>query len=248
VERLGRGRGLALAGRLAEAAAVLAEAAAVAPRWSEPRLLLGLCQSQLGRADAALASLAIALDLSGPPPSRREQRAEYAEYAELRATAYFERGNVQARVGRPAEAMSAYAAVLALQPQHAHAYSNIGVVHYGAARYSEAARRFGAATRLHPGFADAYQHHGAALKALGALDEAYASYGHAAGLVGGASSEPLRGMALVERERGRLPQALKLLAAAVAIAPAVAQLHVDRGVVHDYAEARLASIEAYPDP
>ena len=126
VERLGRGRGLALAGRLAEAAAVLAEAAGVAPRWAEPRLLLGLCQSQLGRADAALASLGTTLELSGPrPPARREQRAEYEE---LRATAYFERANVHVRVGRPAEAMAAYGAVLALQPQHAHAYSNIGVV------------------------------------------------------------------------------------------------------------------------
>ena len=97
VERLGRGRGLALAGRLAEAAAVLAEAAGVAPRWAGPRLLLGLCQSQLGQADAALASLGTALELSGPrPPARREQRAEYEE---LRATAYFERANVQVRVG-----------------------------------------------------------------------------------------------------------------------------------------------------
>ena len=250
MEQLARGRGLALAGRLAEAAAALAEAAGVAPGWAEPRLLLGLCESQLGRSDAALASLAAALDLAGPTPARREQSAEHMtaeQWAELRATALFERGNVHVRVGRPAEAMAAYGAVLALQPQHAHAYSNVGVVHYGAARYSEAARRFGAATQLHPRFADAYQHHGAALKALGALEEAYASYEHAAGLVGAASSEPLRGMALVERERGRLPQALKLLAAATAIAPAATQLHLDRGVVHDYAEDRLAAIAAYTE-
>ena len=106
VERLGRGRGLALAGRLAEAAAVLAEAAGVAPRWAEPRLLLGLCQSQLGRADAALASLGTALELSGPrPPARREQRAEYEE---LRTTAYFERANVQVRVGSSSSSSSIY--------------------------------------------------------------------------------------------------------------------------------------------
>ena len=62
---------MALSGRLDEAAAVLGEAAAAAPRWSEPRLLLGLCESQLGRADAALASLATALDLSASDAAAR---------------------------------------------------------------------------------------------------------------------------------------------------------------------------------
>lgn len=38
--------------------------------------------------------------------------ASRAEREELRATAHFERANVQVRLGRPAEAMAAYSAPL----------------------------------------------------------------------------------------------------------------------------------------
>lgn len=52
------------------------------------------------------------------------------------------------------------------------------------------------------------------------------------------ASEPLRGVALVLRERGRLQQALDALDRALVIAPADPQLYIDRGITHDYAERR----------
>ena len=52
------------------------------------------------------------------------------------------------------------------------------------------------------------------------------------------ATEPLRGMALVLRERGRLNEALHSLSTAHAIKPGDPQLRLDVGITHDYAERR----------
>lgn len=246
MQQVEKGRALAMAGRLDEAVQLLTHVARVAPAAGEPRVLLGLVEAQLGRHEAALSTLAVA------EQALERQLAEVGDGSPVRGrlapqlgTARFERGNVYARIGRAEEAHAMYRAVLRAEPRHAEAVSNIGVLLYGASRYAEAAANFAHATRLLPAFADAYQHLGASHKALGAPDAAYASYGIAARLAGARSTEPLRGMALVERERGRIPQALQLLARAAKLHPANAQLHLDEGIVHDYAEARLPAFEAY---
>ena len=246
MQQVEKGRALAMAGRLEEAVQLLTDVARAAPAAGEPRVLLGLVESQLGRHEAALSTLAAA------EKALERQLSEAGDGSPVRGrlapqlgTARFEQGNVYARIGRAEEAHAMYRAVLRAEPKHAEAISNIGVLLYGASRYAEAAASFAHATRLLPAFADAYQHLGASHKALGAPDEAYAAYGAAAKLSGARSTEPLRGMALVERERGRIPQALQLLARAARLHPHSAQLHLDEGIVHDYAEARLAAYEAY---
>lgn len=57
--------------------------------------------------------------------------------------------------------------------------------------------------------------------------------------------EPLRGLALVDREAGRVAEAVDSLRRALLLAPRYAQLHLDLGIAHDYVEARHEAMAAY---
>ena len=85
---------------------------------------------------------------------------------------------------------------------------------------------------------------GAAHKALGAPDAAHDAYARAASLAA-TNPEPLRGVALVARERNRQPEALHALRRALTLAPRYAQLYIDLGISHDYREEREAAMAAY---
>ena len=206
-----QGRGLAASGQLQEAAARLQEAVQADAGYADAYLWWGLCESHLGRPEAATRLLTTALHASGT--------------AELAATASFELGNLAFHGGRLEEAKAHYQRALAKQPSYAEARSNLGVLAYSARAYAEASHAFERAIDLSPAFADAYQHLGAALKAQGDTNRAQEAYVSASRLAPEAA-EPRRGVALVLRERGHLEQALEWLGAARLLEPRNPQVRV----------------------
>ena len=243
--QLSEGYRLATGGRLDEAAARLRSAAAAADAaagvrgaaavGAEARLWLGMCEAKLGRADAALATLARAAAALAATGAAADQRA----------LAAFEAGNAAFALSRHAEAEARYAEALSISPDYPEAHANAGVVAFVVGgRYREAVLRFEGALRVAPAFADAWQHLGAAHKALGAPDAAHDAYARAASLAA-TNPEPLRGVALVARERNRQPEALHALRRALTLAPRYAQLYIDLGISHDYREEREAAMAAY---
>src|SRR5581483_2609487 len=87
-----------------------------------------------------------------------------------------QRGNALIALGRHAEAIGTYDALLALDPHHAEAHNNRSIALGGLGRWAEALQSCEAALALRPAYADAHCNRGNALFALNRFDDAAASF------------------------------------------------------------------------
>ncbi len=187
--------------RAAEAAALLARAAAADPASAAIATQLGLALARLDRRTEALASLdrAIALD-----PNQ--------------AAAHDARGTVLLAEQRAAEALAAYDAALALRPDFAEATANRGSALMRLGRVEAALDAFIAATALNPALVDARLNRAIALNQLARHAEALTQIDRALALAPlHADASNMRGIVLLAM--GKLPEALTAFARAVALRP-----------------------------
>jgi tetratricopeptide (TPR) repeat protein len=126
---------------------------------------------RLGNANAAIETLRTALRQPGVTPAARIQLGVYLVetgkqadgLAQLEASAAADPnvdaldalGLAYARIGRAADAMSAFNRVLALEPGHSATYENVGALYLDGARLEEARQAFTRALELNSGSSSA---------------------------------------------------------------------------------------------
>ncbi len=132
--------------------------------------------------------------------------------------------------GRLAEAQSAFATLLAQEPDNFDALHLSGVLALETGDAARAAPLITRAVALQPGFAPAHASLGAALQALARRDEASAAFGRALSLD---PSNPvaLNGSAILLREAGRAGEALTALDRLLALEPLDPLAWFNRGLV-----------------
>jgi Flp pilus assembly protein TadD len=153
------------AGNLFEAEKLCEQIVAANPGFLDALYALAVVQSELGKTDAALASLDRVLSVQ---PSFVQ--------------AHFKRGNVLYELKRYKEALGSYDLALALRPDFALAHSNRGNVLQALNRYAEAVAGYDSALDLQPSYAVAHYNRGLALHQLRQCEEAVTSYGRAIAL------------------------------------------------------------------
>jgi tetratricopeptide (TPR) repeat protein len=121
--------------------------------------LLGMTSNQLGRSEAAIASISEALRL----------RPDFAE-------GHNSLGNVFNKLGRFEEAAASYRQAIKHKPDYADAHNNLGVALKMQGKPEESVASYQQALRLKPNYADAHNNLGVAFKELGRLEEAVASF------------------------------------------------------------------------
>jgi tetratricopeptide (TPR) repeat protein len=127
----------------------------------------------------------------GPPPTATPPLAPYnsavatAEAggdAKARATAYYERGNVQLDAGANAAALADYNKAIALNPSDARAFNNRALAHVALRQPDQALADYTAAIELDPGYLRAYENRLRLLEQRGDLKGMAADYRQLAAL------------------------------------------------------------------
>ncbi len=195
------------AGRLGEAADVLAAAADADPRALAP---LGRCLLRLGRWRDAAAAYEAALRVE---PRNVDSLANY--------------GVALAEQGALERAVEAYTGALAVAPAHAIAHYNLGNALRELRRYAEAIASYERALALQPGWPEANANLGLACAAAGRIDDALAAYGRA---LERRPDHALahNGIGLAFQARGELARAAAHFDRALALAPEFPQAHSNR--------------------
>jgi tetratricopeptide (TPR) repeat protein len=150
---------LYLAGELMRAERICRQLIASRPGMPDAHNLLGVVLNGLGQADAAVASIGLAIRLSPRTPSF---------YSNL--------GEVERQRGNLDEAQAALAKALELNPDSPEAYSNLGIVHFDRQEFEEAAACYEKAIALQPEFPEAFNNLGNAYRALDRRTDAVACY------------------------------------------------------------------------
>jgi Flp pilus assembly protein TadD len=150
---------LYLAGDLGRAERICHQIIANRPGMSDAHNLLGVILNGLGQAEAAVASIGLAIRLNPRIPSY---------YSNL--------GEVERQRGNLDEAQAALARAIELNPDSAEAYSNLGIVHFDRKEFEEAAECYERAIALQPNFPEAHNNLGNAYRALDRRTDAVACY------------------------------------------------------------------------
>ena len=205
--------GLALVGRRAwaEAATVLATAAALHPEDGEKQVLLGIAQAEGGQRQRAVESYRASL-------ARRE-------HPDTRVNL----GNALAALGHPDEAEAEYLRALALNPRSVEALANLGNIMRERGRLPAAAERYGAALALVPAHAGARIGLCLSLSALGRHAEAETVAREGLRL-GGEQAGLYNALGVALNEADRPAPALEAFRRALALAPAFAEAHTNAGI------------------
>ncbi|HTR85589.1 MAG TPA: tetratricopeptide repeat protein [Reyranella sp.] len=153
------------AGRLAEAEQLCRRLVIAHPALGEAFHLLAIVQTQLGKADEALASYDRAAALRPNDPE-----------------IVCNRGVALLRLRRSADALASIDRALELRPVYQQAHANRGLALVRLGRFDEALAACDRALALAPDDADTLSHRGLALHGLRRLDEALASYDRALAL------------------------------------------------------------------
>ena len=107
---------------------------------------------------------------------------EYNEAVRLNlndADAYYDRGNVYARLGVSQRAIDDYDEAIRLDPQHFQAYGNRGIAYFNVAEPQQAIKDFGQAIRVNPLDASAYENRAITNLNLGELHKAIDDFSEA---------------------------------------------------------------------
>jgi tetratricopeptide (TPR) repeat protein len=197
--------------RLEEAAALLAQAAALAPDPAMINLQLSVTLISLGRHEAALAALDRVLTLV----------AGHEQASNLR-------GITLMALRRLPEALTSFARAVALRPDFADALYNQGTALLGLGHNAAAVESFDRALALRPDHADALLNRGNALLGLERLEDGLASYRAAQALMPDHRELNINiGTAL--QALGRHAEALASFEAALVLAPDLPGAHNGRG-------------------
>jgi predicted O-linked N-acetylglucosamine transferase (SPINDLY family) len=199
------------AGRLDDAARLLAAAIDAAPHVPEPHANLGLVLLALGRAGEAETSCRRAVALRGDL-----------------VAAHVNLGNALRVLGRPDEAAASYRRALALDPTLAEAHNNLGVVLAARGDRDGAKASYTRALALRGDYAEAHVNLGAALWADGDAPAAVASY-RAALALRPHDAETHNNLGVALAALGELDTALASLDRAIALHPGYAEAHANRG-------------------
>jgi tetratricopeptide (TPR) repeat protein len=148
-----------LAGELVRAERICRQIIGSRPGMPDAHNLLGVVLNGLGQAEAAVASIGLAIRLSPRMPSY------YSNLGEIER----QRGNLD-------EAQAALAKAIELNPDSAEAYSNLGIVHFDRKEFDEAAACYEKAIALQPHFPEAHNNLGNAYRALDRRTDAVACY------------------------------------------------------------------------
>jgi tetratricopeptide (TPR) repeat protein len=198
------------AGRSAEAAELLAQAAGINEQHADTHYNRGVALASLGRHAEALSSYARAAALN---PSG--------------ADIHFNAGASFAALGQHDDAAVCYMRAIALDPGSA-AHHNLGISLAQLGRLDEALEAYDRAIALKSDNPGAYNSRGATLAAMGRMNEAVGSYERAIALRPDyAVAYNNRGIALWELERAA--EALASCDQAIALNPAYADAHYNRG-------------------
>lgn len=202
---VGRARALARLGLYEAAAALLADASALAPADIEPYIELGRLRLEQGRAADAITALKKADDVGGAVPLRVEARV-------LLARAYLARGDQQGALG-------AAERVFALDQENEAAYVVRGVVALLQGDATRARGEFAGALEANPRSRDAVFNLAVAATLEGDADEARARYQEAADLSPLQGFASAAGIGVLEELMGDLPRAAEQFEEALELHP-----------------------------
>lgn len=234
-------------GRLVEAETLYRAILAEAPDHPGSHHLLGLCEQQLGRHEAALQSIKRAIDLNDSEPNYHnnlgtvyrslgkldEAIACYRHAAALKssfAPALSNLGLALQQQGRLTEAQRALEQALQAKPDYAGAWFNLGNVLAARGEHDKAIEHFRQALALDPNHIDALNNLGAALTELGAFDEAALRYRQVLALQP-ANAAAHNNFGRVLAQRDELDAAAAHFRQAIALQPQAIDAYVNLGNV-----------------
>jgi len=136
--------------------------------------------------------------------------------------AHLNRGEVLARLGEKAAAISAFRDAIALKPDYALAYNNLGILLSEAGQSDDAIASCREAIRLKPNFAAAYNSLGLALAKVGQLEEAAHAYETALQFKP-RYAEAQNNLGLVFQSRRQIDKAIEAFQTALRLHPAYAE-------------------------
>ena len=127
-------------------------------------------------------------------------------------------GAVNQGLGRPEEAVKAYAYAIDIQPNYADAHNNMGVALKDQGKLEEATEAYTKALSLKPAYADVHNNMGVVLKSQGKLEEAIEAYKKAISLKPD-FAEGYYNMGVALQEQGKLEEAIKSYGKTLSIRP-----------------------------
>jgi tetratricopeptide (TPR) repeat protein len=234
-------------GRLIEAETLYRAVLDVAPEHPGSHHLLGLVEHQLGRHEAALQSIKLAVALNDGEPNYHnnlgtvyrtlgkldEAIACYRHAVGLKAdfvAAFNNLGVALLQKGEFGPAQRALERALAAKPDYTSAWFNLGNVLAARDEHAKAVEHYRQALVLDPNHIDALNNLGGALTELGAWDEATACYLRVLALEpGNAAAHNNLGRVLAQRDE--LGAAIAHFREAIALQPLALDAHINLGNV-----------------
>jgi Flp pilus assembly protein TadD/predicted enzyme related to lactoylglutathione lyase len=211
-EALQQARQLIGAGQLDRAEGIYRQLLAAAPHAAELWHEMGLVQTQLGRAQAAVGFLERATELDP---------ASAAYHSNL--------GAVYRMLKRTDDAVTSFRLALACGPPPAELCNNLALALKDLGQTDDALGWFDQAARMRPDFANAHFNRGNLLLDVGRLDEAIASYRRAATL-NPADAGVYCKLGVAYYDQGRLDEALVAFDRALVLQPNYAEVRRNRGL------------------
>ena len=244
-------------GRLIEAETLYRAVLDVAPEHPGSHHLLGLVEHQLGRHDAALASIKRAIALNeGEPNYHNNLGTVYRTLGKLDeaiacyrhavgqkpdfAAAFNNLGIALLQKGELGQAQRALERALEAKPDYAGAWFNLGNVLAARDEHAKAVEHYRQALALDPAHIDALNNLGGALTELGAGDEAMSCYQRVLALQpGNAAAHNNFGRVLAQRDEPGA--AIAHFRDAIALQPRAIDPHINLGnVLLEQGDARAA--------
>jgi len=210
-----------------QAAALYADILGAEPDHPDALHLMGVTETQLGRAEAGLALIARSLAVNPHQP-----------------VAISNQGNAYLALHRPAEALASYDRALNLAPEYPLAIFGRGNALASLGRAEEALSSFDRALRLVPRFAAALNARGGMLVKLERYAEALEAYDGALAL-SPTLAQAWVGRAGALRGSGEHAEALRSIERALTCKPDYAEAFVQRGHILTEIRDTAAAIEAY---
>ena len=244
-------------GRLIEAETLYRAVLDVAPEHPGSHHLLGLVEHQLGRHDAALASIKRAIQLNDGEPNYHnnlgtvyrtlgkldEAIACYRHAVGLKpdfAAACNNLGIALLQKGELGQAQRALERALEAKPDYASAWFNLGNVLAARDEHRKAVEHYRQALALDPEHIDALNNLGGALTELGAWDEAISCYQRVLALQP-ANAAAHNNFGRVLAQRDELGAAIAHFRDAIALQPQAIDAHINLGnVLLEQGDARAA--------
>jgi tetratricopeptide (TPR) repeat protein len=176
--------------------------------------------------------------------SQNPKKGEDKQTSSPSALDYYKQGNELFNLKKYAEALVAFDAALAINPQYAVAHNNRGRVLATLGRHAEALTAYDAALAIDPQRAAAHRNRGVALHALGRLADALAAF-DAALAIGPQHAVAHNNRGRVLATLGRYVEALTAHDASLAIDPQYAVAHCNRGVALSNLGRHAEALAAY---